>query len=38
MANTEIAGGANVDAKKLAQEIVTAQQAEIAQMKKMLGG
>ncbi|HEY6575362.1 MAG TPA: DUF305 domain-containing protein [Mycobacterium sp.] len=38
MSNTEIAGGANADAKKLAQEIVTTQQAEIGQMKKMLGG
>ena len=38
MANTEIADGANADAKTLAQEIVTAQQAEIAQMKQMLGG
>jgi uncharacterized protein (DUF305 family) len=38
MSNTEIAGGANADAKKLAQDIVTTQQAEIGQMKKMLGG
>jgi len=38
MSNTEIAGGANADAKKLAQEIVTTQRAEIDQMKKMLGG
>jgi uncharacterized protein (DUF305 family) len=38
MSNTEIAGGANADAKKLAHEIVTTQQAEIGQMKKMLGG
>jgi uncharacterized protein (DUF305 family) len=38
MANTEIAGGVNVDAKRLAQEIVTAQEAEINQMKQMLGG
>jgi uncharacterized protein (DUF305 family) len=38
MSNTEIASGANADAKKLAQEIVTTQQAEIGQMKKMLGG
>ena len=37
MANTEIASGANADAKKLAQQIVTAQQAEIDQMKQMLG-
>jgi uncharacterized protein (DUF305 family) len=38
MANTEIADGANPDAKALAQQIVTAQQAEIGQMKQMLGG
>ena len=38
MANAEIAGGTNVDAKKLAQQIVTAQQGEITQMKQMLGG
>ena len=38
MANTEIANGANPDAKVLAQQIVTAQQAEIGQMKQMLGG
>ena len=38
MSNTEIADGANADAKKLAQQIVTAQQGEIDQMKKMLGG
>jgi uncharacterized protein (DUF305 family) len=38
MANTEIADGANADAKALAQQIVTAQQAEIGQMKQMLGG
>jgi uncharacterized protein (DUF305 family) len=38
MANTEIAGGTNTDAKRLAQEIVTGQQAEISQMKQMLGG
>jgi uncharacterized protein (DUF305 family) len=38
MANTEIAKGSNADAKQLAQEIVTAQQAEIVQMKQMLGG
>ena len=38
MAETEIADGANVDAKPLAQQIVTAQRAEIDQMKKMLGG
>jgi uncharacterized protein (DUF305 family) len=38
MANAEIAGGANVDAKSMAQQIVTAQQGEITQMKQMLGG
>jgi uncharacterized protein (DUF305 family) len=38
MANAEIAGGANVDAKSLAHQIVTAQQGEITQMKQMLGG
>jgi uncharacterized protein (DUF305 family) len=38
MANTEIADGANPDAKALAKQIVTAQQAEIDQMKQMLGG
>jgi uncharacterized protein (DUF305 family) len=38
MANAEIANGANADAKNLAQQIVTAQQAEISQMKQMLGG
>ena len=36
MANTEIADGANADAKALADHIVTVQQAEIAQMKKMV--
>jgi uncharacterized protein (DUF305 family) len=38
MANAEIADGANADAKELAKRIVTAQQAEIGQMKKMLAG
>ena len=38
MANTEIASGANDDAKRLAQQIVAGQQAEIVQMKQMLGG
>jgi uncharacterized protein (DUF305 family) len=38
MANAEIANGANADAKNLAQQIVAAQQAEIGQMKQMLGG
>ena len=38
MADTELASGANADAKKLAQQIVTAQQAEIGQMTQMLKG
>jgi uncharacterized protein (DUF305 family) len=38
MANTEIADGADADAKDLAAEIVKTQQAEIDQMKQMLGG
>jgi len=38
MAKTELADGANADAKKLAQDIATAQEAEITQMKQMLGG
>ena len=37
MAKTEIADGANADAKTFAQQIVTTQTAEIDQMKKMLG-
>ncbi|MBB5912638.1 uncharacterized protein (DUF305 family) [Nocardia transvalensis] len=37
MANTELAQGVNPDAKALAQAIVTAQQAEIQQMRGMLG-
>ncbi|MDT5148555.1 MAG: hypothetical protein QOI01_288 [Mycobacterium sp.] len=37
MANTEIADGVNADAKTLAKQIVTAQQAEIGHMKQMLG-
>jgi uncharacterized protein (DUF305 family) len=37
MANTELAKGANDDAKTLAQHIVTAQEAEITQMQQMLG-
>ena len=36
MAKTEIADGANADAKALADHIVTAQEAEIAQMKQMV--
>lgn len=38
MAKAEIANGENADAKRLAQTIVDTQQAEIAQMKGMLGG
>jgi uncharacterized protein (DUF305 family) len=38
MARAEIANGENVDAKNLANTIVNTQQAEIAQMKQMLGG
>lgn len=38
MAETELANGANVDAKALAQTIIDAQQAEIAQMQAMLDG
>lgn len=38
MAQAEIANGDNVDAKRLAQTIVDTQQAEIGQMKQMLGG
>jgi uncharacterized protein (DUF305 family) len=37
MAKAEIANGTNIDAKTLAQSIVTAQQAEIEQMNKILG-
>ncbi|GAA1758168.1 DUF305 domain-containing protein [Luedemannella helvata] len=36
MAETELAGGANADAKALAQQIITSQQAEIATMRAML--
>jgi uncharacterized protein (DUF305 family) len=38
MAKAEIANGDNVDAKTLAKNIVTTQEAEIGQMKQMLGG
>ena len=38
MAKAEIANGDNVDAKTLAKSIVTTQEAEIGQMKQMLGG
>lgn len=37
MAQTEVASGANDDAKRLAQQIIAGQQAEITQMKQMLG-
>lgn len=37
MADTELADGASADAKKLAEQIVTVQKAEIAQMKQMGG-
>jgi uncharacterized protein (DUF305 family) len=38
VAKAEIANGDNVDAKSLAKNIVTMQEAEIGQMKQMLGG
>jgi uncharacterized protein (DUF305 family) len=38
MAKAEIANGDNVDAKMLANNIVTTQEAEIGRMKQMLGG
>jgi uncharacterized protein (DUF305 family) len=38
MAKAEIANGDNVDAKALANKIVTTQEAEIGQMKQLLGG
>jgi len=38
MAGGEAAGGQNVDMIAMAEKIVTAQQAEIDQMKQMLGG
>ncbi|WP_422743055.1 DUF305 domain-containing protein [Mycobacterium sp. WMMD1722] len=38
MANAEIAGGQNAEAKTLAEHIVSTQEAEIAQMKQMLEG
>ena len=37
MARAELANGDNVDAKRLAQTIIDAQEAEIAQMNQMLG-
>ncbi|KAA2261574.1 DUF305 domain-containing protein [Solihabitans fulvus] len=36
MANTELSGGANADAKKLAQQIIDGQQAEIKEMQTLL--
>ena len=38
MAKAEIANGDNVDAKNLAKNIVTTQEAEVGQMKQMVGG
>jgi uncharacterized protein (DUF305 family) len=38
MAKAEVANGDNVDAKALAKNIVATQEAEIGQMKQMLGG
>jgi len=38
MAKAELANGENVDAKRMANDIVTTQEAEIGQMKQMLGG
>ena len=38
MAKAEVAKGQNVDTKRMAQTIIDSQQAEIDQMKKMLGG
>jgi uncharacterized protein (DUF305 family) len=38
MANAELANGRNGDAKHLAQNIITAQRAEIEQTQKLLGG
>jgi uncharacterized protein (DUF305 family) len=37
MAQTELASGINSEAKALAQQIVDAQQAEIGQMRGLLG-
>ncbi len=37
MAKTELAQGSNTDAKTLAQKIIDGQQAEITEMKGMLG-
>jgi uncharacterized protein (DUF305 family) len=38
MAKAEVANGANVDAKKVANDMVTAQQAEIDRMNQLLAG
>jgi uncharacterized protein (DUF305 family) len=38
MAKAEIANGENVDAITLAKNIVNTQEAEIGQMKQLLGG
>jgi uncharacterized protein (DUF305 family) len=37
MARTELGSGQDADAKKLAQDIITAQQSEIAEMTRLLG-
>ena len=38
MAKAEVVNGDNVDATTVANNIVTTQEAEIGQMKQMLGG
>jgi uncharacterized protein (DUF305 family) len=38
MAKAEVAKGQNIDTKRMAQTMIDAQQAEIDQMKQMLGG
>ena len=38
MAKAEVANGQNVDVKRMAQTMIDTQQAEITQMKQMLGG
>ncbi len=38
MAKAEVAKGQNIDTKRMAQTIIDSQQAEIDQMKQMLGG
>jgi uncharacterized protein (DUF305 family) len=37
MARTELGSGQDADAKKLAQDIITAQESEIAEMTRLLG-